>query len=413
MKITRIESLVFAELPRLLIVRIHTDAGLIGLGETYDKVPAARAALHDTIAPILLGNDPRAIERLWHVCAETILYHGHSGAEMRALSAADIALWDLLGKALETPVYQLLGGATRSSISSYNTGISHLEFDDHGRWQQEAGRLAEELLNEGITGLKIWPFDQFTERTLGQSISRSDIDKGLQPVRSIRNAVGKDFRIGIECHSRLRRAGATQVCLALEPFDIAFIEDPLPAIYPDEIKRLSEATSIPIVGSETLLSRWQIRDWIANGVSQIVMTDVAWTGGISECRRIANLAEAFGLPITLHNAGGPVAHMASVHIAAHIPNLSDLELVRAFYQTYFLELSDVQVSIFDGYIKIPSDRPGLGVELLPDVWNRTDLDIQVSEGAGQLVGLESIGDIWRKREFLLEHQQSLTTKKSL
>lgn len=406
MKITKIESLVFADLPRLLFVRVHTDEGLIGLGETYDKAPAARAALHDAIAPLLLGNDPCAIARLWNTCFDTILFHGHAGAELRALSAVDIALWDLLGKALGVPVYQVLGGAVRTSIRTYNTAIGHPPLDDYRRWRTDAGRLAEELAADGITGIKIWPFDRFTERTLGQSILNEEIDEGLIPVQSIRDAVGSDFRIGIECHSRFRRAAAEQVCRALEPFGIAFIEDPIPALYPEEIKLLSRSIRFPVVGSETLLGRGQIRDWITGGVSQIVMTDIAWAGGLTEGRRIANLAEAFGLPLTLHNAGGPVAHMACAHLAAHISNVFDLELVRAFYRTYFREISDVEVSVHNGFIRAPTSRPGLGVELLPAIWSRKDLDVVVTEGDGQLAGLESIGDIWQKRALLLEGQQS-------
>ncbi len=401
MRITKIESLTFGELPRLLIVRVHTDAGIVGLGETYDKVPGARGALHGTLAPILLGNDPRDIQRLWRFCFDTILYHGFAGAELRALSAVEIALWDILGKWLDAPVYRLLGGAVRQTISTYNTCIGHPPLDDHRRWQEDAGGLAMELRREGITGVKIWPFDRFTERSLGQTIGLSEIEAGLEPVRSIRRAVGDDFRIGIECHFRFSRAAAERICRALEPYGIYFVEDPIPAVNPAEVRRLSQATTIPIVGSETLFSRWQIRDWIVQGASQVIMTDVAWTGGIAETVRIANMAEAFGLPLALHNAGGPIAHMASLHVAAHIPNLFELETVRAFYRTYFTELTDVEVRIEEGRIPIPPRRPGLGVELLPGVWDRADLDVQVSEGEGKAVGIAAMGDSWSKPELRL------------
>ena len=401
MKITKIESLTFAKLPRLLFVRVHTDAGIIGLGETYDKVPGAQGALHGTLAPLLLGNDPREIERLWRFCFDTILYHGFAGAELRALSAVEIALWDILGKSLNTPIYQLLGGAVRSTVSTYNTCIGYAPLNDYPRWYQDAGALATELLSEGITGVKIWPFDQFTEQSLGQTIRSSEIEAGLQPVQSIREAVGNDFRIGIECHFRFSRAAAERICHALEPYNIYFVEDPLPAVNMAEIRRLSQATTNPIVGSETLLSRWQIRDWIVEGASQILMTDVVWTGGIAETRRIANMAEAFGLPLVLHNAGGPIAHMASLHVAAHIPNLFELETVRAFSRTYFKALTDVEAVVTDGRIAIPPHRPGLGVELLPSVWERDDLLIQVSEGEGKAVGMQAMGDSWGKPEIRL------------
>ena len=187
--------------------------------------------------------------------------------------------------------------------------------------------------------------------------------------------MGNDFRIGIECHFRFSRAAAEQICYTLEPHNIYFVEDPMPAVNLAEIKRLSQATRIPIVGSETLLSRWQIRDWIVEGATQIVMTDVCWNGGIAETRRIAALAETFGMPLVLHNAGGPIARMASLHLAAHIPNLFELETVRAFYRTYFTELTDVRVAVNNGRILVPPDRPGLGVELLPGLWEHDNLHV--------------------------------------
>lgn len=401
MKITKIESISFSKLPRLLFIRIHTDVGIIGVGETYDKVPGSRGALHGTLAPILLGNDPRDIERLWRFCFDTILYHGFAGAELRALSAVEMALWDILGKSLSAPVYQLLGGAVRPAVSTYNTCIGHGAVDDYARWHTDAGALATELQAEGIQGVKIWPFDRFTERSFGQNLRVDEIEAGLEPVRSIRRAVGRDFRIGIECHFRFSRAAAEQLCYALEPHNIYFVEDPLPSVDTAEIKRLSQASRIPIVGSETLLSRWQMRDWIANGVSQIIMTDVAWTGGIAESKRIANMAEAYGIPIVFHNAGGPIAHMASLHLAAHVPNLFELEMVRAFYNTYFRELTDVDVKIHDGHVAIPSDRPGLGVDFLPAVWERADIDVQTSEGTGRAQGIRAMGDSWSKPEIRL------------
>ena len=170
MRITKIESLFCEKLPRLLLVRVHTDSGIIGLGETYDKVPGSLGALHGTIAPILLGNDPRDIDRLWNFCFDTILYHGFAGAELRALSAVEIALWDILGKSLNTPVYKLLGGAVRDRISTYNTCIGHSPYDDFHRFHNNAGELALEMQAEGIQGVKIWPFDKYSVRNLGHSI---------------------------------------------------------------------------------------------------------------------------------------------------------------------------------------------------------------------------------------------------
>ena len=398
MKITKIESITFDDLPRLLFVRVHTDAGIVGLGETYDKVSGSLGALHGTLAPILLGNDPRDIEKLWQFCFNTILYHGFAGAEQRALSAIEIALWDILGKSLGAPVHRLLGGAVRTTIPTYNTCIGHGPIDDYRRWHEDAGSLAQDLLASEITGAKIWPFDRFTVQSFGQSLQRHDIQEGLIPVGQIRDAVGDDFRIGIECHFRFSRAAAEQLCYALEPYNIYFVEDPLPATQFAEIKRLSQATRIPIVGSETLLGRAQMRDWIAQAATQVVMTDVCWSGGIAETRRLASLAESFGLPLVLHNAGGPIAHAANLHLAANIPNLFELETVRAFYNTYFRTLTDLDVQLRAGRTPIPDDRPGLGIELAPGLLDRPGVRVQVSQGEGKAVGIAAMGDFWSKPE---------------
>ena len=297
MKITAIESLQWEAYPRLLTVRVHTDSGLVGLGETVDKVPGAKAALHGTIAPLVLGQDPLDIEGLWRFVMDNIMYHGYAGAETRALSAFEVALWDIMGKHYGAPLYHLLGGKTREEIPTYNTCLSFGAVRDYEAWHEDAGGLAKSLLADEITAMKIWPFDRFSERSFGQRITRSEIEKGLVPIKQIRDAVGTAMEIGIECHFRWNRAAMERIARALEPYDILFLEDVMPAVYPDEIKALSEKTSIPIVGSELLMTRWQLREWLEKHVSQIVMTDAVWNGGVGETRK---MAETFGMPLVLH-----------------------------------------------------------------------------------------------------------------
>ena len=139
----------------------------------------------------------------------------------------------------------------------------------------------------------------------------------------------------------------------LEPYNILFLEDVMPAVYPDEIKALADRTSIPIVGSELLMTRWQLREWLEKHVSQIVMTDAVWNGGIAETRKIAALAETFGVPLVLHNVAGAICHAACMHLGAHIPNLYYVESVRAFYKGYFPVLTDFSPTVADG----PSGSP--------------------------------------------------------
>ncbi len=393
MKITAIESLQWAEFPRLLVVRVHTDSGLVGLGETVDKVPGAKGALHGTIAPLILGQDPLDIEGLWRFVMDNIMYHGYAGAETRALSAVEVALWDIMGKHYQIPLYHLLGGKTRTHIPTYNTCIGFGDFQDYQAWHEDAGALAQSLLDDGIHAMKIWPFDQFSEKSYGQYISQTDIEAGLTPIRQIRDRVGHEMEIGIECHFRWNRVSIERIARMLEPYDILFLEDVLPAVYPDEIKAVAQKTTIPIIGSELLITRWQLREWLEKHVSQIVMTDPVWNGGIAETRKIASLGETFGVPLVLHNVAGPICHAVCMHLGAHIPNLFFVESVRAFYKSYFSILSDYAPTVEDGCMAVP-DGPGLGVLLRDDVLSRKDLVREISEGEGLAKGRRHMGDHW-------------------
>lgn len=397
MKITGIESLQWSEFPRLLVVQVHTDEGITGLGETVDKVHGSKAALHGTIAPLVLGQDPLDIEGLWRFVMDNIMYHGFAGAETRALSALEVALWDIMGKKYGAPLYHLLGGKTRERIPTYNTCIGFGPIQDYAWWHEDAGALAKDLLGQGIQAMKIWPFDRFSEGSFGQYITLSQVEEGLLPVRQIREAAGSEMEIGIECHFRWNRVSMERIARALEPYDILFLEDVLPAVYAEEIKLLQQKTTIPIVGSELLMTRWQVKEWIDNHVAPILMTDPVWNGGIAETRKIANMAEAAGLPLVLHNVAGPICHAACMHLGAHIPNLYFVESVRAFYNTYFPVLSDLQPTVDDGHLPIP-DGPGLGVRLNPEILARPDLVRQLSEGAGLAEGRRAMGDHWAVEE---------------
>jgi L-alanine-DL-glutamate epimerase-like enolase superfamily enzyme len=393
MKISAIETLQWPEYPRLMVVRVHTDSGLVGLGETVDKIPGAKGALHGTIAPLVLGQDALDIEGLWRFVMDNLMYHGFAGAETRALSALEVALWDLMGKHYGAPLYHLLGGKTRERIPTYNTCIGFGPVQDYAAWHEDAGALAQSLLADGISAMKIWPFDQFSEASFGQYISLADVEAGLKPIRQIRDAVGTAMEIGIECHFRWNRASIERIARALEPYHILFLEDVLPAVYPDEIRTVSQRTTIPIIGSELLMTRWQIRDWLVKGVSPILMTDPVWNGGVAETRKIAVMAEAFGVPLVLHNVAGPICHAACMHLAAHIPNLFYVESVRAFYQTYFPVLSDLTVTVEQGHLRVP-DGPGLGVALREEMLARADVIRQVSDGEGLAQGRRAMGDHW-------------------
>ena len=205
------------------------------------------------------------------------------------------------------------------------------------------------------------------------------------------------MEIGVECHFRWNRVSMERIARALEPYDILFLEDVLPAVHLDEIKHLSQRTTIPIVGSETLMTRWQLREWLEKHVSQILMTDPVWNGGIAETRKIAFLAETFGVPLVLHNVAGPICHAVCMHLGAHIPNLFFCESVRAFYQTYFPILSNYTPFVVNGHFDLPGGV-GLGVTLNDKIFERDNLICEISEGEGLAQGRRAMGDHWAVEE---------------
>ena len=401
MIIERIRTVRLANIPRLLFVFVDTDAGLTGVGETYDKVAATEAAIHETLAPVFLGSDPLERQRLWSFSFDNIRFHGFAGAELRALSALEIALWDLQGKALGVPLLELLGGPSRPAVPTYNTAIGHGTVDDFRRWKADPTELAAEYVEKGIRGIKVWPFDGASVRTSGSDFSPEDLHEGLFVVDSLIAGGAGRLRVAIECHSRFSRSAMKVLLPALAERGVWFVEDPMPATSVDEWCALRSDSPIPLVGSETLLSRWMLSSWISRGASDVVMTDVAWTGGVAETVRIAAMAEAHGLPIMLHNAGGPISHAVNVQLAFHIPNLFAMETVRAFAQTYFQELSDVTLSVKDGVLPLGALGPGLGVTINEDALLGETSVWRTSERAGPAKRVWSMGDAWEKTELRL------------
>jgi galactonate dehydratase len=353
-----------------LWVRIHTDSGLIGLGETYPMADACEAVILKQLAPMLRGRDPRQIDWLWYEMKRACETFGLAGAEVRSMSAIDIALWDLRGKATGQPVYQLLGGKSRDRIRTYNTCYDHL-FD----FNTQAGQLARSLVDQGIRAMKIWPFDDTALKNGGQFITPSELDACLRPVREIREAVGRDMEIAMEFHGYWNLPAAIRIAEALEPYGILWLEEMLPQDNLAAYRTLKESTRIPLILSERLMTRWQFREVLEHGTASILNPDICWCGGISEARKIAAMAETWHVPIAPHNCGGPVLHVASLHLAQNVPNLFLLESVRRHYLKEYAGLVTFTGAATDGTLAAP-DAPGLGVELDPSVWRRSDVVVK-------------------------------------
>jgi galactonate dehydratase len=348
MKITALETVRAAELPNILWVEVHTDEGLKGLGETFFGAETVEAYLHEYAAPRLIGEDPGRIDK---IARDLVGYLGFrsTGAETRGNSAVDIALWDLLGKALNRPIVDLLGGRTRDRIRTYNTcagthyvrkanaqavhnwGLAtdpQARYDDLNGFLHRADELAADLLGEGITAMKIWPFDIAAEKSNGQFISSEDLRTALRPFEKIRAAVGERMDVMVEFHSLWQLLPAMQIARALTPFGTFWHEDPIRMDSLSSLKRYAEASPAPICASETLASRWAFRDLLETGVAGVVMLDLSWCGGLSEARKIAAMAEAWHLPVAPHDCTGPVVLIASTHLSLNAPNALLQESVR-------------------------------------------------------------------------------------
>jgi galactonate dehydratase len=397
MKITRLETLRLGEFPNLVWLRVHTDQGVSGLGETSYAAQSVEAYLHEYVAPRVLGRDPLEIEALTRSLAGYLGWRG-SGVETRAVSAFDLALWDLYGKICAQPLYQVLGGASRNAIRTYNTcagyryirsaggqstrnwgldGKSEGPYEDLDAFLHRAEELARSLLEQGITGMKIWPFDPYAESSDGQYISGPDLDKALEPFRRIRGAVGNRMDIMVEFHSLWRLPAAQKIARALAEFDTFWHEDPIRMDSLALLKQYAPHSKAPICASEILAGRWSFKDLLETGVTGIVMFDLAWCGGISEARRIAALADAWQLPVAPHDCTGPLVYAASVHFSIHAPNALVQESVRAFYSGWYNELVTHVPKPKAGLLEKPPG-PGIGCELLPEVWQRKDAAVRVS-----------------------------------
>jgi len=369
MKITRIDTTYWrsgAQLPwkpNWVWVRVYADSGLVGLGETYPRNEAEASLVHSTIAGLLLGRDPRDIERIWADLYRTFDFQVTGGAEMRVLSAIDLALWDLLGKALDLPVYRLLGGRSNPEVCLYNTCFAH-KYD----FAKEPEKIMRELIDRyGIKAIKIWPFDRAALRNQHEYVTSADLEEGLFPVRLLRDKFANEIEILIEFHSGWDLTSAIRIAKALEPFRPMWLEDMLLPGNFQQYRQLAEATSIPLTISERMAGRMQFLQLLESRAAKYVMFDVTWCGGLSEAKKIATMAEAFELPAAPHTAGGPLLFYASTHLSTALTNLAIQESCQVFYEATWPAMLNNPLVPKGGAVRVP-ELPGFGMEIKPEVW---------------------------------------------
>src|SRR3954471_20782735 len=396
-KITSIETLRTEEFSNVIWVRVHSDAGVVGLGETFYGAGAVEAHIHDTLAGRLLGRDPLQIEAIHRDMINLPMAQASTGVEYRAASAVDIALWDNFGKVCGQPAHQMLGGLCRDKqriyntcagynyvrsnnirpVSNWNLGDSEGPYEDLNAFMNDAGALAESLLEQGITAMKIWPCDPAAQEAQGLFITAEQMKTAIAPFEKIRKAVGDKMEIMVEFHSLWNLPTAKKIAKALEAYAPTWHEDPIRMNSPQALAEYARSTDVWVCASETLGSRFPYKDMLDRDAMHVVMADLCWTGGLTEGRKIAAMAETYHRPFAPHDCIGPIGFVAAVHMSFSQPNTLIQESVRAFYKGWYNELVTAMPDIRDGYV-YPMQGPGLGVELLPAVFERSDLTARCS-----------------------------------
>ena len=404
MKVTGVETIQIEEFGNLVWVRVFTDEGVVGLGETFRNPQATVAYIHETCVPYILGKDPSQIElhtnTLMHRVGNHFTGFPTRSVELRGNSAIDMALWDIAGKVARQPVHQLLGGLCRERIRIYNTcaspgynaqartgyntelvrrddpKVSKVHpYDDLHAQVHSPGDLARSLLEEGITAMKIWPFDVAALETNGTHISRADLRSGVETVEEIRKAVGDKMDIMLEFHGLWSLPCALEIANALEHLNIYWYEDPISMQNFDDLATYKTRVRGRVCGSEALGTTPWYREAFSRQSIDVAHFDMCWIGGMSEGRKIAALAQVFDRPIAPHDCTGPVLLAANVHLLMSASNALIAETVRAHYRGFYRDIVTQMPKIERGYIHA-MEGAGWGTELNPAVFKRKDITVR-------------------------------------
>jgi len=341
LKIIKVET--FLVKPRWLFLKIHTNTGLVGLGEPIVEGRARTVATAiEELTPYLIGKDPRAVAHHWQAMYRHAFYRG-GPILTSAISGVDQALWDIKGKALGVPVYELLGGPTRARVRVY----AHAGTVERIKLRKE----------QGFTAFKTGPFKERPARIVE---NKAFIDKAVKRFAELREAVGDECDIGIDFHGAISPQTAKLLIKALEPYQPMFIEEPVNCQQVDVMADIARGTHLPIATGERIFTKWGFREILEKNAASILQPDLCHAGGITECRLIAGMAEAYYAAIAPHNPLGPISLAAGIQLAASIPNFLCQEqssLGVGYIQKPF--------EVKNGYIDIPTG-PGLGIELDED-----------------------------------------------
>jgi galactonate dehydratase len=357
-----------AHLQQYIFIQVDTDEGLTGWGEvtTYPGLVANRvvAAMVREVRSILVGEDPSRIEAIWHKLFRLFTYMGTRGATTATISGIDIALWDIRGQALGLPIYELLGGPVRDTIPLY----VHFAPDTT---PEGMAANAKEQVDLGAKGIKTDPFLAAGRRVgldhidyLSGEIDPATEQLGVDMIAAIREAVGPQIELLIDAHAIYNVPTAIRLATRLAAYNIHWFEEPCPPESYHALQQVREQVPTRICVGERLHTRFEFVPVLERRLADFIMPDVTWTGGITELKKIANMAEAYYIPISPHDASGPINILAGAHVSLNVPNFYKLEARRVRFDFYNAFLSE-PLEVRDGDLVVPN-RPGLGVSLNPD-----------------------------------------------
>jgi galactonate dehydratase len=354
MKITKIETLIGSDPVdgNLVYVRTHTDAGIYGVGEVYHVGPdMASATWVEYFAEQLVGQDPTEIERNWALCYQGARFPMASSG-LAALSAIDVSLWDITGKALDKPVYELLGGRVRDKIRAY--------WDIHGLTPAEIGEDAKKYVDQGYTALKASPLaPNWREMRWNDAI----ID-AVARFKAIRDAVGEDIDVGFDAHAAIfEPIRVLELTDALMEYNPWFMEEPIRMENRHEMGKLRDKMQCALATGECLYTKFEMAELIREGGVDIIQPEICIVGGLTEMRKIAFMAEAHDLVVAPHNPMGPLASVANLHFDAATSNFL-IQESRALRPFEIASVTNV-ISPVDGYYPIP-EGPGLGIDIVEE-----------------------------------------------
>jgi galactonate dehydratase len=343
-------------------VQLDTDEGITGFGEATNYPGNGSLIVADALrrsAEFIVGEDPADINRLWHRLYRKFTYLGPRGLPTAIISGIDIALWDILGKAVGRPIYALLGGKIRDDVRLYANG-----WFDGCSTPEDYAAAAKRTVALGHTALKCDPFLEMLPFHTGYvdgQISPAGEDLGVDIVAAIRDAVGPAVEILIDAHGHYNVPTAVRIARRLESSAIAWFEEPVPPDSMPALRSVREQVSVPICVGERLYTRFDVAPILEAGLTDFLMADVVWTGGISELLRISTLAEIYHVPISPHNAMGPLQVIAGAHAMLTVPNFYRLEHSLASLDAYRACLNE-PLDLAGERLRL-TDRPGLGFTL--------------------------------------------------